>query len=327
MDSPIVVTAILVFSAAVFSTLALAFAWEVFRDWLKRREVAKRLEPVLAQLDDGAQGRSDDLIRRFQGDEGGLSDLAQSLPFVGRTETLLREARVEWRPETFLLISTGLAFGVGGAVLLLSNLMLVAFAAAFLAAWTPYLFLRRKRKSRLRSFEEEFPESIDLLTRAIRAGHPLASGMRMVADEGPVVVAEEFRQTFEEQRFGLPFNDALLGMVDRVNLVDVRIFAIAVLIQREVGGNLAEILDNLADTIRGRFYIRRQLQVYTAQGRMSGYALAALPIVVGFITFLMQPDYFSLLFTTAMGQALVVTAVFLQLIGVVWIRNIINIDI
>ncbi|HSG47929.1 MAG TPA: type II secretion system F family protein [Longimicrobiales bacterium] len=327
MDSPIVVTAILVFSAAVFSTLALAFAWEVFRDWLKRREVAKRLEPVLAQLDEGAQGRSDDLIRRFQGDEGGLSDLAQSLPFVGRTETLLREARVEWRPETFLLISTGLAFGVGGAVLLLSNLMLVAFAAAFLAAWTPYLYLRRKRKKRLRSFEEEFPESIDLLTRAIRAGHPLASGMRMVADEGPVVVAEEFRQTFEEQRFGLPFNDALLGMVDRVNLVDVRIFAIAVLIQREVGGNLAEILDNLADTIRGRFYIRRQLQVYTAQGRMSGYALAALPIVVGFITFLMQPDYFSLLFTTAMGQALVVTAVFLQLIGVVWIRNIINIDI
>jgi len=327
MNSPILLTAILVFSAAVFSTLALAFAWEVFRDWLKRRDVAKRLEPVLSQMDEDGQGRSDDLIRRFQGDDSSLSELARSLPGMRRTEGLLREARVEWRPETFLLISTGLAFGVGGAVLLLTKLMLVAFAAAFLAAWMPYLYLRRKRTRRLRSFEEEFPESIDLLTRAIRAGHPLASGMRMVADEGPAVVAEEFRQTFEEQRFGLPFSDALLGMVDRVNLVDVRIFAIAVLIQREVGGNLAEILDNLADTIRGRFYIRRQLQVYTAQGRMSGYALAALPIVVGLITFLMQPDYIGLLFSTAMGQALIVTAVFLQLVGVIWIRNIINIDI
>lgn len=327
MNSPILLTAILVFSAAVFSTLALAFAWEVFRDWLKRREVARRLEPVLSQVDEDGQGRSDDLIRRFQGDDGSLSELAQSLPGIRRTEALLREARVEWRPESFLLLSTGLAFGVGGAAFLLSKLMLVAFFAAFLAAWVPYLYLRRKRTRRLRSFEEEFPESIDLLTRAIRAGHPLASGMRMVADEGPVVVAEEFRQTFEEQRFGLPFNDALLGMVDRVNLVDVRIFAIAILIQREVGGNLAEILDNLADTIRGRFYIRRQLQVYTAQGRMSGYALAALPPVVGFITFLMQPDYIGLLFNTAMGQALVVTAVLLQLVGVVWIRNVINIDI
>ena len=203
----------------------------------------------------------------------------------------------------------------------------MGFVAALFGSSLPYLYLLRKRKNRLSLFEEEFPESIDLLTRAIRAGHPLASGMRMVADEGPAVVAEEFRQTFEEQRFGLPFNDALLGMVDRVNLVDVRIFTIAVLIQREVGGNLAEILDNLADTIRGRFYIRRQLRVYTAQGRMSGYALAALPPAVGTVTALLQPDYFGLLFNTMIGRFLVVTALALQVVGVLWIRQIINIDI
>ena len=196
-----------------------------------------------------------------------------------------------------------------------------------IAAAMPYFYLMRARTVRLRAFEEQFPESIDLLTRAIRAGHPLASGMRMVADEGPPAVADEFRQTFEEQRFGLPFADALLGMVDRVNLVDVRIFAIAVLIQREVGGNLAEILDNLADTIRGRFYIRRQLRVYTAQGRLSGYALAALPVFVGVCTFLIQREYMMLLFTTAIGKLLVFTAILLQFFGVIWIRNIINIDI
>lgn len=327
MTFGVFITAALVFSAVVFATLAVAFTWEVLRDWLRRRQVAKRLEPVLARLEEGLPGKSDDLIRQFQADEGLLTGLVQALPGVQSTETLLREAQVEWRPETLLLISTGLAFGLGSATLLLTRLITVSAFAAALGAWLPYVYLRRRRTMRLRSFEEEFPESIDLLTRAIRAGHPLASGMRMVADEGPKVVAEEFRQTFEEQRFGLPFSDALLGMVDRVNLVDVRIFVIAVLIQREVGGNLAEILDNLADTIRGRFYIRRQLRVYTAQGRMSGYALAALPIVVGTVTFLMQPDYMMTLFTSLLGQAMVVTAVVLQIIGVFWIRKIINIEI
>jgi tight adherence protein B len=327
MNSTIAFTAFLIFAAAVCSTLALALSWEALRDWIRRRQVAQRIEPVLAAVGEGGPARSDDLIRHFQDDEGFVSELAQMLPGLRRTENLLREARVEWQPSTFLLMSTGLAFGFGGAVLLLTKMLIAGFGAALFGASLPYMYLARKRSKRLNAFEEQFPESIDLLTRAIRAGHPLASGMRMVADEGPRAVAEEFRQTFEEQRFGLPFADALLGMVDRVNLVDVRIFTIAVLIQREVGGNLAEILDNLADTIRGRFFIRRQLRVYTAQGRMSGYALAALPIVVGAITYLLQPDYMGLLFTTAIGRMLVIAAVTMQLLGVIWIRNIINIDI
>jgi tight adherence protein B len=320
-------TALLIFSAAVFSTVALVLGWEVYRDWTKRRQVAKRLEPVIAQVEEGGGGASNDLIRHFQSHGGTLADIAQGIPGIRATEKLLREARVEWRPESVLLISAGLAVGLGGATLLLSSQLVLAFPAAMFGAFVPFLYLMRARTVRLHAFEEQFPESIDLLTRAIRAGHPLASGMRMVSEEGPAAVAEEFRQTFEEQRFGLPFADALLGMVDRVDLVDVRIFAIAVLIQREVGGNLAEILDNLAHTIRGRFYIRRQLRVYTAQGRLSGYALAALPVFVGGCTFLIQRDYMMLLFTTGIGKLLVFTAITLQFIGVLWIRKIINIDI
>jgi tight adherence protein B len=187
--------------------------------------------------------------------------------------------------------------------------------------------VRRKRTLRFRGFEEEFPEAIDLLTRAIRAGHPLSSGMQMVAEEGPPVVSEEFQQAFDEQRFGLPFEEAILGLVDRLDLVDVRVFAIAVLVQREVGGNLAEILDNLADVIRKRFYLRRQLRVYTAQGRMTGYALGVLPFVVGFLMYLLTPELVMTLFTTLPGLVLVGTAVFLQFVGVIWIRNIINVDL
>jgi tight adherence protein B len=198
--------------------------------------------------------------------------------------------------------------------------------AAAAGASIPYLYTAGQRRRRFRLFEEQFPESIDLLTRAIRAGHPLTSGMQMVADEGPEEVALEFRRTVEENRFGLPFEEALLGLVDRTNLVDVRIFAIAVLVQREVGGNLAEILSNLAHTIRRRFHLRRQLKVYTAQGRMTGYALGALPVVVGFILFLIEPDYVKLLFSNLFGRFMVATALVLQIIGVLWIRKIIDID-
>lgn len=320
-------TALLVFCAVVFSTFAVALTWEVLRDWLKRREVAKRLRPALLDSDQTPDPQAQDLIRHFEGTESFMTALASSLPGMEHTRSLLTEARAEWSPETFLLVSTGLGLGFGTAAFLVTGMLVGGAAAAALGASLPYFIIRRKRDKRLLRFEEEFPESIDLLTRAIRAGHPLASGMRMVADEGPPTVAEEFRQSFEEQRFGLPFQDALLGMVDRTNLVDVRIFAIAVLIQREVGGNLAEILENLARTIRGRFYIRRQLRVYTAQGRLSGYALAALPVVVGFLIFLMQPEHIGLLFTTTLGWVMVVAALMLQIMGALWIRNIIDIEI
>jgi tight adherence protein B len=149
----------------------------------------------------------------------------------------------------------------------------------------------------------------------------------MAADDGPEPVASEFRRVFEEQRFGLPLQDSLLGMADRVNIVDVRILVTAILIQREVGGNLAEVLDNLASVIRARFTIRRQLRVYTAQGRFGGYVLAVLPIAVGGAIYSLNPPYVMLLFTDPLGKLMVILAVVFQLIGFLWIRKIVNIEI
>lgn len=327
MNLPLGLTAFLVFSAVVFGTLSLALAWEATRDWLRRRQVAKRLRPALTDPSGVVDRRADNLIRQFEKPASLLSELTRGVPGLERARNLLTESRTDWSPETFVLISGGLALGLGFATLLLTNFLLIATLVAGVGAAAPYFMLRHRRAKRLMQFEEELPESIDLLTRAIRAGHPLAAGIRMVADEGPPTVAEDFRQTFEEQRFGLPFEDALLGMVDRTGLVDVRIFAIAVLTQREVGGNLAEILDKLAETIRGRFYIRRQLRVYTAQGRLSGYTLAALPVFVGLTIMLMQPDHIGLLFSTKLGWFMVTVALVLQLAGALWIRKIIDIEI
>ncbi|MBA3495643.1 MAG: type II secretion system F family protein, partial [Gemmatimonadales bacterium] len=170
-------------------------------------------------------------------------------------------------------------------------------------------------------------EAIDLLGRAIRAGHPLSSGFQMVADETQEPISTEFRRTFEEQRFGLPFDDAITAMADRITLVDVRILTTAILIQRTVGGNLAEVLDNLASVIRARFTIRRQLRTFTAQGRISGYVLAVLPIAVGAIIYMLNPEYIGLLFASGIGRFMLVTAGVMQIIGYLWIRKIVNIEI
>jgi tight adherence protein B len=189
------------------------------------------------------------------------------------------------------------------------------------------VYVRRKRTKRLNAFEEFLPESIDLVGRALRAGHPLSAGFKMAADDGPEPVAGEFRRVFEEQRFGLPLQDSLLGMADRINLVDVRILVTAILIQREVGGNLAEILDNLAAVVRARFTIRRQVRVYTAQGRMTGYLLSALPFIIFSILYALNAKYMSILFTDPVGQVLIAVALSMQLFGFFWIRKIIKIEI
>ncbi len=317
--------AVLVFLAAVFGTLSLALMWEALRDSVRRSRTRRRLGKVVGENIAVGEGRQ--IIKDPTEDRGFAASLGRALPQLTGLRLLLQQAKLDLSVETFLVMSVATAFGTVAAAILLGAPPVLAALLGAPGAALPYFWVSRRRTKRLRAFEEQLPEAIDLLTRAIRAGHPISSGMRMVAEEAPAAVAEEFRQTFEEQRFGLPFDDALLNLVDRVDSVDVRIFATALLIQREVGGNLAEILDNLAETIRGRFYIRRQLRVYTAQGRLSGWILGLLPVVVALAIHLLNPGYLVVLFTTPPGLFLLALALTLQLVGVLWIRSIINIDI
>lgn len=326
MNGSILLPAILVFLAAAFGTLALALLTEAVRGWWRRRAVAKRVKPVLSMRVRKAQA-IDDLVRGPT-ESGTFSEAVTALlPGKQRLEALLEQSRIDWSPFTFLIIMVGSALTTGLTALVVTGSLIWFAGLAALGASVPLIFLNQRRAWRFRQFEEEFPEAIELLTRAIRAGHPLSSALGMVADEGPPIVSTEFRQVFEEQRFGIPFEEALLGMVDRIATMDVRIFVIAVLVQRDVGGNLAETLENLADTIRKRFYLRRQLRVYTAQGRLTGYALGALPILVGLGIYMGDPDYLMILFTHPYGQVLLFFALLLQVVGVLWIRKIIDIDI
>ena len=235
-----------------------------------------------------------------------------------------------------------------GMKLSLSGILLIAFGLAALFALIaamvartpvampvggalgfaiPFVFLSFKRTRRMRAFEEQFPEGLDLISRALKAGHAFATGLKMVADEMPEPVGPEFRKTFDEQNFGLPLKDALDNLTVRVPLLDVRFFATAVLIQRETGGNLSEILENLAHVVRERFKILRQVRVYTAHGRFTGYVLLALPAVLCIALSFINPEHMNLLFRERMGQMMLLGALGLQTVGYLWIKQVIKIEV
>jgi tight adherence protein B len=191
----------------------------------------------------------------------------------------------------------------------------------------PFIVLKVKRGRRLHAFEEQFPEGLDLISRALKAGHAFATGLKMVADELPEPVGPEFRKTFDEQNFGLPLKDALENLTYRIPILDVRFFATAVLIQRETGGNLSEILENLAHVVRERFKILRQVRVYTAHGRLTGYVLLALPAVLGIALSFINPEHMNMLFREPIGQMLLMTALVMQTIGFFWIKHVVKIEV
>jgi len=200
-------------------------------------------------------------------------------------------------------------------------------AAGALGAAMPIGWLVHRRTVRLKRFEEQFPEALDLLSRAIRAGHAFQTAMGMIADEVAQPVGPEFKKTFDEQNFGLPLRDALNQLSERVPILDVRFFVTAVLIQRDTGGNLSEILDNLAHVVRERFKIRRQVRVHTAHGRFTGYVLLALPAALAVVLSYISPSHMETLFKERIGQMMLIGAIVMQTIGFLWIRKVIKIEV
>jgi len=317
----------LVFLAVTLGFISLVLLWEWARELAGKRAVRRQLERTLRE-GMPSEAAQDALFRGMPGaDVQWLQVLAAHVPQLRDLERLLYQAGLRWGAHSFLLVAASLALGLTALCRVAGQSWAVAALCGALGLLAPFLYARRRRAARFRAFEEQLPEAVDLLGRAIRAGHPLAAGLKMIGDEAPDPVGSEFRRVFEEQRFGLPTEDALLGRAQRVDLIDVRILVTAILIQREVGGNLAEILDKIAHTVRARFAIRRQLRVYTAQGRFSGYVLAVLPVAVGSLIFLLSPEHMMTLFREPAGRTMLVTAAVMQVVGYFWIRRIVNIEI
>ena len=313
-----------VFIGVALGAVSLALIFEWMRERGRRRDTVKQLQSIARE---GMPGVEQQSLLRPDNTPAWLQPLAASVPQLRDIGLILEQADVKWTLQTFLFLSVGLGIGLGLCAWIISLQWYIALLGVAVGSLLPYFRVRRRRTKRFAAFEEQLPDAIDLLGRAIRAGHPLSAGLRMVSEESGDPVAPEFRRVAEEQRFGMPFHDSLMGFADRMPTMDSRILVAAILVQREVGGNLAEILDNLSYVIRERFKIRRQLRIYTAQGRMTGYLLALMPVFLFTMLYVMNPEYMKPMLYEKMGQTMMGAGLGLQLFGFLWIRNIVNIDI
>ena len=202
----------------------------------------------------------------------------------------------------------------------------ISLAVGALSALAPTSVLRFKRTRRFLKFEEQFPEALDLMSRALKAGHAFTTGLGMIAEEMPAPLGPEFQLLHDQQNFGMPLPEALKAFARRIPLLDARFFVTAVLIQREAGGNLSEILDNIATVIRDRFRVKRQIRVISAHGRLTGGVLVAVPPTLGAVLFVINPNHWKTLIGNPLGLQLIGLAIFLQVTGTLIIRKLIRIE-
>jgi len=295
------------------------------RDGIARRRLERRLQE-LAQPS-AVPDESSIVLRPAEGPVPLVERAIRGTRAGSRLATLIEQAGVRTTPGAIVLISLLLAVLFALVGLLLLRVPAALLVLVPLGAAAPVLWLVQRRSSRLKTFEEQFPEALDLVSRAIRAGHSFQTALGMVADELKPPVGPEFRKMFDQQNFGLPVREALEGLAARVPIVDVKFFVTAVTIQRDSGGNLAEILDSLSSVVRERFKIKRQVRVHTAHGRITGLVLLALPVFLAIALSAINPDHMRPLFQERMGQTMIVATIVMQTIGFVWIRRVIRIEV
>jgi tight adherence protein B len=255
----------------------------------------------------------DELLKRFR--------VSQNL------NSLLTQADVSMRVGTFLTIT--LLVAVLGAIVAYagSGWWWMTAVGAVAVGSIPYFIIYRKKENRRRMFERQFPDALDLMVGALRSGMAFTGALQVVSEESPDPVATEFRIVFEEHRLGLSLRESLEGMTTRIDSTELRLFVTAVLIQKDTGGNLAEILEGTAYVIRDRFRILGDVRTITAQARLSGLILTILPLVMAAALLVLVPDYMKTLITDPVGPYLIAAAVFMQVLGFLIIRKIVNIKV
>jgi tight adherence protein B len=264
----------------------------------------------------------------------------ERLSDVGFIDALLWRSGNVVRPLQVTIQQSGLKVTVGVVMLsclcaaaiafalvdIYLNLPILAFFFGALAGYAPYGYIRWVRNRRLLKFDEQFPEAMDLLARALRAGHALTTGLLMVSDELPEPIGPEFKALYDEQNFGLPLPQAMKNFAERIPSLDARFFVTAVLTQREAGGNLSEVLDNLASIIRDRFRVKRQVRVISAHGRITGWILSALPTCLGLFFAFSSPQRYREFYQDPLGAQMIAVALVMQVVGVVIISRIVKIE-
>ena len=322
MELLIAALAFVVVAAGVFAAFSL---------FDQRNARARLLRERLAAVQKAAERQPDEELELLRdevlSDIPALDNLLRRSQRVSNFQTMLSQADLKLRAGNMLILSLGTGVAAGIVLQLVSGFKTLALVGALVGSLMPYSYASFRRSRRFQKFEELFPQAIDTLARAVRAGHALTTALELISNEVGEPVSSEFRKLFEEQKFGLPMRDALINLTERMPLVDVKFFVTAVMLQRETGGNLAEILDNLSYVIRERFKIQRQVRVFTAQGRLTMMLLMLLPPIIVVTMLVMNPSFIRPLFTDPLGHALLVGGITLQTIGYFVIRRIIQIQV
>jgi tight adherence protein B len=322
---PAALIAILVFVVVALAAFALGSIFDqrnAQARLIKERLANERKAPELAAEEELAVLRDEQLSQI-----PAIDHILRRSARVTDIQKMLAQAGMSTRAGNFLgtsVLAGLLAMLVGYA---LSKRIEIAWIALLVGFVLPYSYASYRRNKRFEKFEELFPEAIDTLARAVRAGHAFTTALEMITDEVAEPVSGEFRQLFEEQKFGMPVRDALINLTERMPLVDVKFFVTAVMLQRETGGNLAEILDNLSYVIRERFKIQRQVRVYTAQGRLTMALLMGMPPIIVTVMMVLNPSFIKPLFSDPIGHTLLVAGITLQTVGYFVIRKIIRIQV
>jgi tight adherence protein B len=319
---------IIVYSAVFCGVAALVGAVAFFMSGNREAEVEERLKTLTGATK--GRGKAEaaqykELLSSMRNDGAGAVER-----FISRylnLRVLFDQANVSLTVPNFLLICGGLA-GVGLILPLVAGFsVMLGPVMAVCLAFLPVVWLLMKRKRRLKAFAAQLPEALELIARALRAGHSLAAGFNLVAQEMSDPIGGEFSRTFEEQNLGKPLDEALNGLTQRIPNLDLKFFATAIILQRQTGGDLAEILDKIGHLVRERFQIWGQVQALTGEGSLSGIVLLALPPALFVVVYRMNPDYLMLLFTDPLGKKMLVGGIVSQLLGALLIRKIVNIRV
>jgi len=331
-EEPTLLDQALLYGIPLFGSVMLAYAlFNLIHDLRKpgSKRVAQRLREDDGSMSAGFDERiaKESIQRRQRMEGGGLSALLSKFAFMPALQTMLEQANLPWSATAFLINLLGLAALGYIAGYFLGAAQGIAIAVAFGILLLPIAAVQVKRKFRLNRFVNQLPDVFELMGQGLRAGHSLANAIMLVSQQLPDPVGTEFARIFYEQNLGIKIEDALKNMARRVGLLDVRFFVTAVLIQRQTGGDLAEVLDNISGVIRDRIKLFGLVKALTAEGRLSGWVLLALPMVVFVMELVVNPKYANVLLDEPLGQYMLMGAGVAQILGLLMIQKIVNIKV
>ncbi len=324
MDTGLVVTLVVAFVAVVFGLEGAYLLWNN-----SRGPEVQRLQRRVRMISAGSHGRQTaELMKGRLGDNAGFIDrLMLALPRVSRLDRMIEQAGMEFGVSRILGAMLGLFVTTVFLLLLMRAPPAGIPVFAAMAAAVPVVWLVIKRSTRIAALEAQLPDAIDLVARAMRAGHAFPAAVQMVGEESPDPLAAEFRIVHEEINFGLGLDDAFRNLSARVPSDDMRFFVIAVLLQRETGGNLAEVLGNIGTLVRSRFKLLGKVKVLAAEGKLSAWILGVMPIGIAMFINILNPDFMSLLWKDPVGLTLVYTCAGLYVVGIFWMWRLIKIRV